>query len=113
MVPLVAEGRMARAQFEDIRKRLRAKKIPYHVVSVPTKIMELPAGDRYLFVADRDLLRAQEVLSDEFRSFALEQRERWEKEWREKYKGSYWKWLLHRESGKAKLGLMKWIYFFT
>lgn len=112
-MPLVAEGLMSRAQFEDIRKRLRAKKIPYHVVSVPTKIMEIPARDRYLCVGDGDLLRAQEVLSDEFNAFALEQRERWEKEWREKYKGSYWKWLLHRQSGKTKMGLMKWIYFFT
>ncbi|SRR5258706_15369614 len=113
MVPLLELTPISNAQARDIEQRLRDSKIPFHIVKVPTRIHQFAITASCLFVADDDLSKAQDVLRDEYKAFALNQREKWEREWRDKYKGSYWKWLCHRQAGNAKLTLLKWFYLIS
>ena len=65
----------------------------------------------YLFVRETDLDRARQLLETEHHAFAQAKRAEWERKWREKYHGSYWRWLTARETGRAKLTLLRLLWF--
>ena len=105
MVPILDISMLGTAQLNDLRRLLKQRKIPY--VLSPGHI-----HGRALFVRERDEPRARQAVRDEFESFAQIQRENWEREWRETYHGSYWRWLFRRSLGRASMAGLSAIWFF-
>src|SRR5688500_5936454 len=100
VVPLMDLYRTADAQVEDIQQFLRRARIRYHISK-----LNVPA--RYIYVRESDYARARQVIKEESEAFSLKQREEWEREWREGYKGSYWTWLKAQRGARAKLGALR------
>lgn len=51
-------------------------------------------------------------MRDELKAYALVEREKWEREWRETYKGSYWRWLTRRSVSRATMAGLSALWFF-
>ena len=106
VVPLLNAGRLPTAQYEDIKRLLRLNHIPF-VESHRT------AGPAYLCVREKDHVHAQELARREYREYALVERVRWQREWQEAHRGSYWRWLVHQWKCNAKLMALSVFRSFT
>jgi hypothetical protein len=106
MVPLVNVGRLQSDQYEDVKRILRSKRISF----VESCHAPLPT---YLCVKAKDLEMASRLVQEEYRDYALAEREKWEHEWREVYGRSYWRWLLHQWRCNTKLAASSIIRLIT
>lgn len=89
-------NRLSEEQLEDIRSRLDHADISF-TEDRPT----LPI-DQFLYVAEGQANRARLLIRKEFKDFAQQRRERAKEEWKTKYGGSYWRWLVQRLTTKPK-----------
>jgi hypothetical protein len=105
VLPILDISMLGSAQLDDLRRVLKQRKIPYFLSSEPIQ-------GRVLFVRERDVSRGRQAVREEFESFALIQREKWEREWRETCQGSYWKWLFRRSVGRASMVGLSALWFF-
>jgi hypothetical protein len=105
MVPVLNLWGISHKQQGDIRRFLKKSRIPY--TSTPDHV-----GRRFLFVREQDHARAIQVIRDEFASFAIVEREKWEREWRTTYRGSYWRWLTQRNVGRATMAGLSALWWF-
>jgi hypothetical protein len=96
MVPLLAAGRLQTAQYEDIKRLLKAGGVPF---------TESPrsAWTAYLYVREKDFVRAQQIVRAEYREYAALGRSEWEREWKAVHGSSYLRWLIHRWTCNTRL----------
>ena len=96
MVPVMNLQGLSEAQLKDICRHFKRRRIPY--VKTPDHL-----GRRFLYVGEKNYLRACQTIKQEFVSFALVERAKWEREWQTIYRGSYWRWLTKRKIGNAMM----------
>jgi hypothetical protein len=106
MVPLINVGRLQLAQYEDIKRVLRSNRVAF----VESRHEQLPT---YLCVKAGDYERANRLVQDEYRDFALAERVKWKHEWDEVHRRSYWRWLLHQWRRKTTLAISGVIWLIT
>lgn len=77
-------------QLRDIKFRLSESGVIFEE-DPPTSPIQ-----RYLYVARHDASRARAIVRSEIADYAAARRAEWEKEWSQKYGGSYFRWLKHQ-----------------
>lgn len=90
MKRLVALSQLEAKQLDDLRALLRGAGIEVSETA-PTLF-----SSGALWVPERELERARELLSQESAAFAAQARKVWQREWREEHRTSYARWLLAR-----------------
>lgn len=90
MKRLIALSQLEGTQLDELRTLLREGGIEISETA-PTLF-----SSGALWVPERDLERARELLRRESAAFAARAREAWEREWREEHRSSHARWLLAR-----------------
>jgi len=105
MVPVLDLWVISAKQRYDIRRTFKKARIPHATIRDPHR-------HEILIVREADYVRAVHAIRDEFESFAIEERAKWERQWRTVYKGSYWRWLTQRSVGRATLAGVSALWWF-